>query len=116
MDDDTLVQYVLLRKDLKWPTGALIAQACHATAAVNYSFRADAETIAYLEAADSMHKVVLGAESEAALMSAASDLKLAGIGHRLWIEMPEGVATCLATKPTRRGAVKALLASFKLLR
>jgi hypothetical protein len=35
MDSDTIVQYILLRKDLrdakggKWPLGALIAQACH---------------------------------------------------------------------------------------
>jgi peptidyl-tRNA hydrolase len=29
MEDDTIVQYLLVRKDLKWPTGALIAQACH---------------------------------------------------------------------------------------
>ena len=26
---DPLVQYILLRKDLEWPTGAVVSQACH---------------------------------------------------------------------------------------
>lgn len=29
MDDDTIVQYIVVRKDLKWPAGALIAQGAH---------------------------------------------------------------------------------------
>ena len=114
--DDTLVQYVLVRKDLKWPQGAVIAQACHATTAVNWSTRDDADTRAYLDAADAMHKVVLGADGEAALVACAEQLTAAGVAHKLWIEMPERVPTCLATKPCPRRAVKALMASFKLLR
>lgn len=29
MDENTIVQYILVRKDLKWPAGAVAAQCCH---------------------------------------------------------------------------------------
>lgn len=58
-----LVQYVVVRKDLlkalKWPTGALLAQACHACTAVVHIFYSDPNTQQYLADLDRMHKVVL---------------------------------------------------------
>ena len=58
-----LVQYVIVRGDLlralKWPTGALMAQACHACTAVMHMFYEDPNTKAYLEDLDRMHKVIL---------------------------------------------------------
>lgn len=56
-----LVQYIAVRGDLvdKWPMGAIIAQACHASAAVLHLFREDANTVQYLEDIEHMHKVVL---------------------------------------------------------
>ena len=58
-----LVQYVVVRKDLvkvlKWPTGALIAQACHACTAVMHMFYQDENTQQYLKDLDRMHKVIL---------------------------------------------------------
>ena len=58
-----LVQYVVVRSDLihalKWPTGALIAQACHACSAVIHLFHDDPSTKAYTADLDNMHKVVL---------------------------------------------------------
>lgn len=58
-----LVQYVVIRKDLvkvlKWPTGALITQACHACTAVMHLFYNDPNTQQYLNDLDRMHKVVL---------------------------------------------------------
>ena len=58
-----IVQYVVVRKDLvkelKWPTGALIAQACHACTAVIHLFYKDENTQSYLADLDRMHKVVL---------------------------------------------------------
>ena len=58
-----LVQYVVVRKDLlkalKWPTGALFAQACHACTAVMHLFYNDENTQRYLVDLDRMHKVVL---------------------------------------------------------
>lgn len=58
-----LVQYVVVRRDLldvmKWPVGAVIAQACHAcTAAIHLNY-SDGHTQEYLTDLDNMHKVVL---------------------------------------------------------
>jgi len=58
-----LVQYVVVRSDLlhvlKWPFGAVITQACHASSAVLHRFYTDSNTQAYLSDLDRMHKVVL---------------------------------------------------------
>ena len=58
-----LVQYVVVRSDLihvlKWPFGAVITQACHASSAVLHRFYTDPNTQAYLSDLDRMHKVVL---------------------------------------------------------
>lgn len=57
------MQYVLVRGDLartlKWPSGAVLAQACHACVAVTHVFYSDPNTQAYLEDLGNMHKVVL---------------------------------------------------------
>lgn len=56
-----LVQYVVVRQDLftslAWPVGAVIAQACHATAAVTHLFHSDDNMKTYLADLDNMHKV-----------------------------------------------------------
>ena len=61
--EDTLVQFIILRRDLlktmEWPVGSVVAQACHASLAVIWENRADASVAAYLspENIASMHKV-----------------------------------------------------------
>lgn len=59
----TVVQYVLVRGDLmktlKWPLGAVIAQACHACTAVTHMFYDDPVTKEYVKDLKKMHKVVL---------------------------------------------------------
>ncbi len=59
----TIVQYVVVRGDLlrnlKWPIGAVIAQACHACSAVVHMFYDDTNTQAYMADLDRMHKIVL---------------------------------------------------------
>lgn len=59
----TLIQYVVVRKDListlKWPVGAVIAQACHACSAVMYQYHDDPVTKQYTADLDNMHKCVL---------------------------------------------------------
>ena len=56
-------EYVVVRGDLlkalKWPVGAVIAQACHASSAVIHLYHDDASTVEYLKNLDSMHKIVL---------------------------------------------------------
>ena len=111
-DDDPLVQYVVLRRDLMkkkgWPMGAVVAQACHACAAVLHVHRDDPLVRAYLDepsgALAGMHKVVLGIKNEGQLRKLAHRLGEAGIDHHLWVEQPEGVAASLATKPYPRSA------------
>lgn len=58
-----IVQYIVVRGDLiktqKWPIGALIAQACHASSAAIHLFYNDEHTQKYLSDIDRMHKIVL---------------------------------------------------------
>lgn len=62
-DDDTLVQFVVVRRDLlktmEWPVGSVIAQACHACLAVAWENKDDPDVASYLAAENinSMHKV-----------------------------------------------------------
>ena len=94
-----------------------MAQACHACVAAVWLQRDAAHTAAYCspEALDSMHKarpgscacggahsgrqVVLEVKGEAELRALAASLAAAGVAHKLWVEQPEGVATCLAAAP-----------------
>ena len=67
MGSNPIVQYIVLRGDLmstlKWPIGALVAQACHACSAVVHSFHDDSVIQEYLGDLDNMHKVVLEAST-----------------------------------------------------
>ena len=112
----TLVQYLVVRKDLKWPTGALIAQACHASTAVLWATRDTSTTRQYLDDADNMHKVVLAAESAAALDELAAALTAAAVAHKRWVERPDDIVTCVASAPYRRDLLQPLFRAFKLLR
>lgn len=111
-----LVQYVLVRKDLNWPTGAIIAQACHASTSALWISRDHSETQVYLGDIDNMHKVVLGADSEESVRETASALEAAGIEHKLWIEQPDNIVTALATRPAKRSILKPIFKAYKLLK
>lgn len=58
---DTVVQYVVLRRDLidSWPLGSVVTQGCHAAVAAIWSHKDDAVTLQYCSPSnlDSMHKV-----------------------------------------------------------
>ncbi|KAG8122994.1 hypothetical protein E2320_018592 [Naja naja] len=91
----SLVQYVVLRGDLlrepfSWPLGASVAQACHAALAV--------------------------APDECALSTLAERLQQNGIDHKVWIEQPENIATCIALRPYQKEHVHHHLKNFKLLK
>ncbi len=110
------MQYVVVRKDLKWPTGALVAQGAHACVAAVWASRDAPDTVAYCTDSDRMHKVTLEAGSRDALEGVAAALAGANVSHKLWVEMPEGIPTCLATAPGPRGLLKPFFAALKLLR
>lgn len=67
MTGTNIVQYIIIRSDLVtglgWPTGALLAQACHACSAALHIFRNEPTTVSYMENLDNMHKVVLEVSS-----------------------------------------------------
>ncbi|KAL5013741.1 hypothetical protein ScPMuIL_008011 [Solemya velum] len=115
-----LVQYVIVRRDLvqilKWPTGALIAQACHACTAVIHNFWQDANTQTYLGDLDRMHKVILEAPDEEALKTLDETLSKQNIDHKLWIEQPGNIPTCVAVKPYKKDEIQKYFKHLKLFK
>lgn len=78
--------------------------------------REDAETQAYLADVDNMHKIVTAALSEEDVRGVADKLAAAGVGHKLWVEQPEGIPTAVATKPAKRRDLQPFFGAFKLYR
>ncbi|CAN4105253.1 unnamed protein product [Withania somnifera] len=115
---DTVVQYVVLRKDLidTWPLGSVVTQGCHAAVAAIWSHKDDDVTLQYCSPSnlDSMHKVALEVKGEAQILNLAEKLKAGGIAHKLWIEQPENIPTCLATKPYPKSLVSSFFKKLKL--
>ncbi|KAI9559923.1 hypothetical protein GHT06_013930 [Daphnia sinensis] len=114
----SLVQYVVIRSDLKtvlqWPLGALMAQACHACTAVTHLFYQDPNTQTYLADLDNMHKVVLEIADETAIKELAEKLKEKMVDHKLWTEQPENIPTCLVTKPYPKAEIQSYFRHLKL--
>ncbi|KAL0324023.1 UNVERIFIED_CONTAM: putative peptidyl-tRNA hydrolase PTRHD1 [Sesamum calycinum] len=53
----------------------------------------------------SSSEVTLEVKGEAQILNLADKLKASGIAHKLWIEQPENIPTCLATKPYPKSSV-----------
>ncbi|XP_002156312.1 putative peptidyl-tRNA hydrolase PTRHD1 [Hydra vulgaris] len=115
-----IVQYVIVRKDLldtlRWPFGAVIAQACHACIAITQICKDDEHTKLYLEDLDNMHKVILQADNETTLRNLALLLKENNILHKVWTEQPENYPTCIALKPYPKDDVQQFVKKFKLFK
>ncbi|XP_054267860.1 putative peptidyl-tRNA hydrolase PTRHD1 [Macrosteles quadrilineatus] len=115
-----VVQYILVRGDLikssNWPVGAVIAQACHAATAVIHKFYDDPATQLYLQNLDNMHKIILEVPDEETLKKISEELKEDSVSHKLWIEQPENVATCLAVKPSPKEDVQKYFKKYKLMK
>ncbi|KAJ8910079.1 hypothetical protein NQ315_012856 [Exocentrus adspersus] len=115
-----IIQYIVVRsdllKELQWPVGAVIAQACHAAVAVTHLFHDDEITRQYLEDLDRMHKVVLEATDEKILITLKNRLEENNIKYKLWIEQPENISTCLVTKPYPKEEVQKYFKKFKLFK
>ncbi|XP_072161568.1 putative peptidyl-tRNA hydrolase PTRHD1 isoform X2 [Bemisia tabaci] len=118
--EDYLIQYVLVRgdlaKNLKWPLGAVIAQACHACVAAIHLFQQDPHTQAYLNDLNNMHKAVLEVPNEDALRKFEATFKEKNIDHKIWVEQPENIPTCIALKPYPKQYVKGLVKNLKLMK
>ena len=110
------LQYVVLRRDMwrgenegfvSWPLGAIVAQGCHAATAALWASRDEVDTKAYCsdDNLDHMHKAVLEVKGEAQLRTLSEKLTKEGIQHKLWVEQPENVATCLATAPLPKSRI-----------
>ena len=120
---DTLVQYVVVRKDLSkapmgWGAGPIMAQACHAAVAAIWLSKDTPNTQAYCapDALDSMTKVTMEIKNEGQLMKLVDGLTKAGLIFKLWIEQPEGIPTALATSPVYREEKRALFKKCQLYR
>lgn len=92
------VQYLLVRNDLvNYPTGALIAQAVHASTLALFE-HPDEVVQAYLSLREQMTTVVLQC-TRAELVELDQYLTEHQIKHALWIEHPENEPTALALHP-----------------
>lgn len=54
--------------------------------------------------------------SEDELRKLSEDLVTNEIKHKLWIEQPENIATCIALKPYEKDAVKKFTRKYKMLK
>ncbi|XWS17912.1 hypothetical protein CRYUN_Cryun33cG0109400 [Craigia yunnanensis] len=72
-DDNVLVQYVVLRRDLieTWPLGGMVTQGCHASVNAIWSHKDDPHTLQYCspENIDSMHKVTLEVKGDSQILN-----------------------------------------------
>ncbi|KAI9191389.1 hypothetical protein LWI28_011238 [Acer negundo] len=117
-NEDVLVQYVVLRRDLidTWPLGSVVTQGCHASVSAIWSHKDDPHTSQYCspQNIDSMHKVTLEVKGETQIVNLSEKLTAGGIDHKLWIEQPENFPTCLATKPYPKSTVSLFFKRLKL--
>ncbi|CAE7519006.1 Ptrhd1 [Symbiodinium sp. CCMP2592] len=90
-NNDPLAVFVVLRKDLDWPTGAMINQACHACSAMAWEAREDEDAVTYFSEGlvGHMVKSTMAAKSKGELEDVTKKLEEAGIPYKLWVEQPE---------------------------
>ncbi|KAK9809694.1 hypothetical protein WJX73_005901 [Symbiochloris irregularis] len=119
-DDGPILQYVILRADLwheqKWPLGSIVTQGAHAAVAAVWVSRDAEHTQQYCtgDALNHMHKVTLEVKGETQLRNLAEKLEEAGIQHKLWMEQPEDIPTCIATVPLPKAQVHPHVKRLKL--
>ncbi|KAG0168396.1 peptidyl-tRNA hydrolase domain-containing protein 1 [Apophysomyces sp. BC1034] len=100
---EPLVMFIVVRKDLaktlKWPTGSVMAQACHAATAILHTTRDEPNTKEYVSDIHGMHKVVLETKNVDTLEKLAEALTGYQVPYLKWTEQPENIVTALATAP-----------------
>lgn len=111
---DPLIMYIIVDRSLEWGAGSIIAQCCHATAKAISTFRLDENVTEYLADVDAMRKVVLQAKTADQLLALSQSLADSGLDHVKWIEQPENILVCLATKPIRKSTIGTVFKRFAL--
>nr|XP_002737152.2 PREDICTED: putative peptidyl-tRNA hydrolase PTRHD1-like [Saccoglossus kowalevskii] len=117
----SMVQYVVVRGDLiktlKWPTGAVITQVSLPNSIVYAPFN---DTCRYLEGhkhgVGDLFIILLQAKDEESIQKLAEKLQEDKIDHKLWIEQPENIPTCLAAKPYPKEEIQKYFKKFKLFK
>ena len=59
-------------------------------------------------------QVVLEVKGETQLRNLATKLEEAGIRHKLWMEQPEDIPTCIAAAPYQKSIVQPFFKKLKL--
>ncbi|KAI8921265.1 peptidyl-tRNA hydrolase II domain-containing protein [Powellomyces hirtus] len=116
--EEPLTMYIVVRRDLQtvlgWPSGSVITQACHASTAILHLARDDPSVSAYVSDLTNMHKLVFEAKHEAHLKKIGGLFRENGMVFHEWIEQPEGLLTCIATKPYRRSEIAAVIKQCRM--
>jgi hypothetical protein len=63
-----------------------------------------------------MHKIIISVQNHEELKELNDTLLVNEIKFKLWIEEPENVPTCLATKPYSKALIEKYFKMFKLFR
>ncbi|KAI4837385.1 peptidyl-tRNA hydrolase PTRHD1 [Plasmodium brasilianum] len=121
MQENTIVQYILINKEIldkKWPLGSIIAQACHACIAVIAENIDDQIVKEYISAEkiNNMHKIILKVDDSNELKKLSSVLDKESLKYKIWIEYPENVLSAVAIKPYYKDTVKDYFKKYQLLR
>lgn len=59
-------------------------------------------------------QVTLEVKGEPQILNLSEKLTAGGITHKLWVEQPENIPTCLATKPYPKSIVSSFFKKLKL--
>ena len=116
-----IVQYVVVRGDLlhvlKWPLGAIITQACHASSAALHLFRNDSYTEKYTAELDHMHKVVLEVIFNFSILYCTLENVLSPNSHKLHYRpstgRPVNIVTPVKFVTCRKNAQEHAIFTFK---
>ena len=114
--EEPLKQYVVIRKDLKWPLGSIVSQGCHACTSVVFQNLENERIKKYFANISSLHKVVLGCKDDKELLSLSEKLRAEGFIHQLWIEQPENICTSIATLPYKKSEIHHIMKKYQLLK
>ncbi|WKS79600.1 hypothetical protein CPCDC_8g3410 [Cryptosporidium sp. 43IA8] len=94
---EQIIQYILVRSDLGWSTGSIIVHLILLSSAAIFENLGEDSVKEYLKEINQMRKVVLNCPDEKTLRNVSSDLKARKVIHKLWVELPESIPTCIAT-------------------